>query len=300
MNSTVCGYACEVGANVLYDVPLKKLTTFKVGGNCSALIIINSVQGLTEIIKLLNEENEPFFVLGKGSNIIADDKGYNGTIIKFGDEMSEIAVNDEIITAGSGASLSAVCKVALDNCLTGIEFAYGIPGSVGGGVYMNAGAYGGEIKDIIVFADAMNPVTGEITRFSNADMLLSYRKSIFAENKFIILSATFKLTKGNKNEIKSKMSELMEKRKSKQPLEYPSAGSTFKRPEGAFAAKLIEDCGLKGYHIGDAEISEKHSGFVINKGNASSADILKLISDVRNIVFEKTGFRLETEPVILK
>lgn len=300
MNNTVCKEAKKLGCEVLYDVSLKKLTTFKVGGTCSTLIKINSENSLSEIIKLLNKESEPFFILGKGSNIIADDKGYNGTLIKLSDKMSQVTVNGCEITAGGGASLSAVCKAALDNSLTGAEFAYGIPGSVGGGVYMNAGAYGGEIKDIILSAKAADPKTGEIKVFSPDEMALDYRKSIFSENNFIILSAVFKLQKGGKEEIQAKMSELMEKRKDKQPLEYPSAGSTFKRPVGAFAAKLIEDCGLKGYHVGDAAVSEKHSGFVINTGNAASDDILTLIDHIQKTVCDKTGYNLEIEPVILK
>ena len=214
--------------------------------------------------------------------------------------MAEIAVNGNIVTAGAGASLISVCKRALDNSLAGMEFAYGIPGTVGGGVYMNAGAYGGEIKDILKYAEAVDRETGEVRRFTAQEAQLSYRKSIFMDNGYIITSAVFELSQGDPAEIKAKMNELMEKRISKQPLDFPSAGSTFKRPEGSFASLLIDQCGLKGLSVGGAQVSTKHSGFVINTGNATSADIFALIEKVKEIVFEKTGYRLECEPVILK
>ncbi|MGN1416148.1 MAG: UDP-N-acetylmuramate dehydrogenase [Oscillospiraceae bacterium] len=300
MNERVCRLAKELDCKVLYNEPLKKYTTFKVGGECSCIIKPKSAADCGRLAAELKKEGEPFFVLGKGSNVIADDGGYKGTVLLIGEDMSEISVNGNIITAGAGAPLISVCKKALENSLTGLEFAYGIPGTVGGGVYMNAGAYGGEIKDILKFAEAVDRETFEVRRFTAEEAQLSYRKSIFMENGYIITSAVFELSDGDSAEIKTKMNELMEKRISKQPLDFPSAGSTFKRPEGSFASLLIEQCGLKGLSVGGAQVSTKHSGFVINTGNATSADIFALIEKVKEIVFEKTGYRLECEPVILK
>ncbi len=299
MKQRIAQIAEKLNCPIQKNVPLKNLTTFKTGGNAEMIVKISSENTLAEIIREINNDNEKFFVLGKGSNIIADDNGYDGIIIMPGEEMSEITLSGKVITAGAGASLITVCRKALDNSLTGLEFAYGIPGSVGGAVYMNAGAYGGEIKDVIVSVRAADPVSGEIKTFTKNEMDMSYRHSIFSENKFIITEAVFELEIGEKNEIESKMNELMEKRRSKQPLEYPSAGSTFKRPEGSYASLLIEQCGLKGLSVGGAEVSTKHSGFIINKGNASSSDILTLIQKVQDEVFEKTGYKLETEPLIL-
>lgn len=300
MNERVCRLAGEMGCKLMYNEPLKKYTTFKVGGECSCIIKPKGAADCGALAAELKKEGEPFFILGKGSNVIADDDGYKGTILLIGDDMAEIAVSGNIVTAGAGASLISVCKRALDNSLAGMEFAYGIPGTVGGGVYMNAGAYGGEIKDILKYAEAVDRETGEVRRFTAQEAQLSYRKSIFMDNGYIITSAVFELSQGDPAEIKAKMNELMEKRISKQPLDFPSAGSTFKRPEGSFASLLIDQCGLKGLSVGGAQVSTKHSGFVINTGNATSADIFALIEKVKEIVFEKTGYRLECEPVILK
>lgn len=300
MNERVCRLAEEMGCRILYNEPLKKYTTFRVGGECSCIIKPKSAADCGIIAAELKKEGEPFFVLGKGSNVIADDGGYKGTILLIGEDMAEISVSGNIITAGAGASLISVCKKAQENSLAGMEFAYGIPGTVGGGVYMNAGAYGGEIKDILKYAEAVDRENGEVRRFTAEEAQLSYRKSVFMNDRYIITSAVFELSEGDPDEIKAKMNELMEKRISKQPLEYPSAGSTFKRPEGSFASLLIEQCGLKGLSVGGAQVSTKHSGFVINTGNATSADIFALIEKVKDIVYEKTGYRLECEPVILK
>lgn len=300
MNERVCGLAEKLNCKVLYNEPLKKYTTFKVGGECSCIIRPKSAADCGALAEQLKKEGEPFFILGKGSNVIADDDGYKGTVLLIGEDMAEISVSGNIITAGAGASLISVCKRALENSLTGMEFAYGIPGTVGGGVYMNAGAYGGEIKDILKYAEAVDRETGEVRRFTSQEAQLSYRKSIFMNDRYIITSAVFELSEGDPAEIKAKMNELMEKRISKQPLDFPSAGSTFKRPEGSFASLLIDQCGLKGLSVGGAQVSTKHSGFVINTGNATSEDIFALIEKVKEIVFEKTGYRLECEPVILK
>ncbi|MGN0695306.1 MAG: UDP-N-acetylmuramate dehydrogenase [Oscillospiraceae bacterium] len=300
MNERVCGLAEEMGCRILYNEPLKKYTTFKVGGGCSCIIRPKSAADCGIIAAELKKEGEPFFVLGKGSNVIADDGGYKGTVLLIGEDMAEIDVDGNMISAGAGASLISVCKKAQENSLTGLEFAYGIPGTVGGGVYMNAGAYGGEIKDVLKYAEAVDRESGEVRRFSAEEAQLSYRRSVFMNDRYIITSAVFELSGDDPGEIKAKMNELMEKRISKQPLDYPSAGSTFKRPEGSYASLLIDQCGLKGLSVGGAQVSTKHSGFVINTGNATSADIFALIEKVKEIVYEKTGYRLECEPVILK
>lgn len=300
MNERVCRLAEELKLKILYNEPLEIYTTFKVGGSCSCIIIPSDAKSCGKLAAELKRQGEPFFVLGRGSNVIADDEGYNGTVLLIGEDMADISVDGNVVHAGAGASLISVCKKALESSLSGLEFAYGIPGTVGGGVYMNAGAYGGEIKDILKYAEAVDTASGEMIRFSAEEAQLGYRKSIFMNGKYIITSAAFELKAGDSDEISSRMNELMKKRISKQPLEFPSAGSTFKRPEGSYASLLIDQCGLKGMSVGGAQISEKHSGFVINTGNASSADIFALIERVRSIVYEKTGYKLECEPVILK
>lgn len=300
MNKKVCELAENSGCKVLCGESLKNYTTMKTGGICSCMIFPRTFEDCAAIVTALKREGEPYFIMGKGSNVIADDRGYSGTVIVFGRDMSNISVNGNIITAESGASLGEVCKKALENGLSGLEFAYGIPGSVGGAVYMNAGAYGGEISDIITCVSALDPENGKIKKFLPNELDMSYRHSVFSENKYVIVSADFVLDKGDPEEIENKMKELISRRKEKQPLEYPSAGSTFKRPMGSYASLLIEQCGLKGLSVGDAEVSRKHSGFIINKGSASSEDIFTLIQKVRSEVRSKTGYELECEPVILK
>ena len=289
--------AAELGCKVFPNEEMKKHTTFKIGGNSLSLIEIADLSVCSDLIKICTENNIKYHILGKGSNLIIDDKGVNAVFFKLAENSISLKENNTIICS-AGVSLSRLCSFALENNLTGLEFAYGIPGSVGGAVYMNAGAYGGEIKDLIVSATALS-TDGLIYEIDNEAMELSYRKSAFMDNNDLILYAEFKLEKGNPAEIKEKMDELMEKRRSKQPLEYPSAGSTFKRPEGSFASLLIDQCGLKGLSVGDAEVSTKHSGFVINKGNATFDDLMKLIAKVRDIVKEKTGYVLECEPEII-
>ena len=294
----LCG---RLGCECRENEPLKSHTTFKIGGNAEAVVFINSGESLKEILRFLKINNVRCFVIGKGSNILADDSGFDGVILKIGKDFSEIKlIGDSGIYCTAGVSLSEVCRFALDNSLAGLEFAYGIPGTAGGGLYMNAGAYGGELKDVIKSAHYIDS-NGAIKEIIAEDMELSYRTSIFAQNKdMIITDMTFSLQKGDKAEIKAKMDELMDKRRTKQPLEYPSAGSTFKRPAGSYASLLIEQCGLKGLTVGGAQVSEKHSGFVINKGCATFDDVMKLTKKVQDIVFEKTGFKLELEPIILR
>lgn len=279
--------------------PMKKHTTFKIGGNADFFVSPKNDKECLQVIKICNEHNIPYFIIGKGSNLLINDEGIRGVVICISKEMSDIKlISDDTIYCKSGASLISVCNFALENSLSGLEFAYGIPGNVGGAVYMNAGAYGGEIKDVILNCEYIDQ-NGEIKSITTDKMNLSYRHSVFSDKSLCIMSATFKLIKGNKQEIKAKMNDFMFRRKDKQPLEFPSAGSTFKRPEGSYASLLIDECGLKGYRVGGAEVSKKHAGFVINKSSATCSDVLKLIDDVRKIVLEKTGYLLEPEIKIL-
>lgn len=285
---------------VKYDEPLKYHTTFQIGGKCIALIEPKKVEDIIEAIKICRENNLKFFVIGNGSNLLVPDDGYNGVIIKIKSEFSNIQVEGECLIAHSGAKLSEVYTVAYENSLTGFEFASGIPGTIGGAIFMNAGAYGGEMKDIVESVEVLDLDNYEVKELKNEELDFSYRKSIIQRKNYIVLTIKLKLKKGNKEEIKAVYEDLREKRNSKQPLNFGSAGSTFKRPEGHFASKLIEDAGLKGYHINDAWVSEKHSGFIINKGNASYKEVMELIEYVQKVVFEKFEVKLETEVRILK
>lgn len=285
---------------VRYDEPLKNHTTFKIGGNCIALIEPREVSDIVETIKICRENSIKFFVIGNGSNLLVPDEGYNGVIIKLKSEFSTIQVEGEYLIVNSGAKLSEVYTVAYENSLTGFEFASGIPGTIGGAIYMNAGAYGGEMKDIVESVQVLDLDNFELRELKNEELEFSYRKSIIQRKNYIVTTIKLKLQKGNKEEINAVYEDLRERRNSKQPLNFGSAGSTFKRPEGHFASKLIEDAGLKGYHINDAWVSEKHSGFVVNKGNASYKEVMELIEYVQKVVFEKFGVKLETEVRILK
>lgn len=285
---------------VKYDEPLKNHTTFQIGGKCIALIEPKKVEDIIEAIKICRENNLKFFVIGNGSNLLVPDDGYNGVIIKIKSEFSNIQVEGECLIAHSGAKLSEVYTVAYENSLTGFEFASGIPGTIGGAIFMNAGAYGGEMKDIVESVEVLDIDNYEVKELKNGELDFSYRKSIIQRKNYIVLTIKLKLKKGNKEEIKAVYEDLREKRNSKQPLNFGSAGSTFKRPEGHFASKLIEDAGLKGYHINDAWVSEKHSGFIVNKGNASYREVMELIEYVQKVVFEKFEVKLETEVRILK
>lgn len=285
---------------VKYDEPLKNHTTFQIGGKCIALIEPKKVEDIIEAIKICRENNLKFFVIGNGSNLLVPDDGYNGVIIKIKSEFSNIQVEWECLIAHSGAKLSEVYTVAYENSLTGFEFASGIPGTIGGAIFMNAGAYGGEMKDIVESVEVLDFDNYEVKELKNEELDFSYRKSIIQRKNYIVLTIKLKLKKGNKEEIKAVYEDLRERRNSKQPLNFGSAGSTFKRPEEHFASKLIEDAGLKGYHINDAWVSEKHSGFIVNKGNASYKEVMELIEYVQKVVFEKFEVKLETEVRILK
>lgn len=302
MDTSILNKAKELGCIVSEDTKLCSLTTFRVGGGCGGVVAPRSAESCAALVRLLNEYGEDYFVIGKGSNIIADDRGVKRLIVLIGDGMSDISLlpGGEGIVCGAGATVIAASVFAQKQALTGFEFAYGIPGTVGGAVFMNAGAYGGEIKDIILYADAVDRKSGEIRRFSPEEMGLSYRHSVFMEEeRYIIVSAAFALGKGDSAAIKARMDDIMQRRRDKQPLEYPSAGSTFKRPEGSYASLLIDQCGLKGFAVGGAQVSEKHCGFVINKGGATFDDIIELMKSVRETVREKTGYVLDPEPVIL-
>lgn len=280
---------------LLQDEPMKKHTTFRIGGPAD-YYAEPDMSRISKLIEMAKACDMPVTVIGNGSNLLVGDKGIRGLVIGIGKGMSEITAqgNGRIITAGAGAILAAVAAKAAEASLSGLEFASGIPGSVGGAVVMNAGAYGGEIKDVLIDATVLT-AEGEIKTVTRDELDLSYRHSIVPEKGYIVLSARFRLTPKSKDEIKSYMAELRTKRVEKQPLEYPSAGSTFKRPEGYFAGKLIMDAGLRGYSVGDAQVSQKHCGFVVNKGEATAADVLTLIKDVQETVLKQFGVKLEPE-----
>lgn len=278
--------------------PLKKHTSFKIGGNAEYFITPKSINQCQDAINCCNNHSVKYKIIGKGSNLLVSDKGYDGAIIctSF---LNDIKILDgNKIYCEAGVTLANLCLFALNNSLSGLEFAYGIPGNVGGAVYMNAGAYNGEMKYVVescTFLDSNN----NITTFENDKLDFSYRHSIFCKNNGCILSVILSLTVAPKDEIKSKMDDLISRRKEKQPLDFPSAGSTFKRPDGSYASLLVDQCGLKGFCIGDAQVSEKHAGFVINRGNATCQDVLELIQHIQNVVYDKTGYKLETEVEII-
>ena len=279
---------------------MKEHTSFKTGGNADILINPKDDETAKAILTFAKENDTPLTVVGNSSNMLVSDDGIKGIVIKTAGGLNDISLSDSMITAGAGVSLARRCISALDNSLSGLEFAYGIPGTVGGAVYMNAGAYGGEIKDVL---KGITHITPELIteQKSVGELSLSYRHSFYSDNDgYFILNAQFELQKDDPKLIKERMDDFLSRRKSKQPIEYPSAGSTFKRPEGYFAGKLIEDCGLKGYRIGGAMVSEKHAGFVINYDNATTEDILNLITYIQKTVKEKTGVTLETEVKILR
>lgn len=281
--------------NVWKDEPMKLHTTFRVGGPADWFVTPEEENQVCELVRLLKKENIPYYVMGNGSNLLVGDKGYRGVIIQMYKKMSQIrAMEDHVIYAQAGALLSKIAAEALNQEWTGLEFASGIPGTLGGAVMMNAGAYGGEMKHVIKSAMAVSP-EGELKVLPIEQMELGYRTSVFAKNGDIVLSAQIQLQPGNVDEIRSYMEDLKERRTTKQPLEFPSAGSTFKRPEGYFAGQLIQETGLRGFQVGGAQVSEKHCGFVINKDNATAADIMALIEEVADRVEAKFGVRLEPE-----
>lgn len=276
------------------EEPMKAHTTFRVGGPADFFVMPKTIEEVKKIVGLCREEKMPYYILGNGSNLLVGDKGYRGVMIQIYKEMAAIEVKGECIRVQAGALLSRVGNAALEAELHGFEFAAGIPGTMGGAVVMNAGAYGGEMKDVIVDATVLSP-EGEILVLSKEELELGYRTSIIAKKDYIVLEANIRLEKGCREEIRAKMDELKVQRVTKQPLEYPSAGSTFKRPTGYFAGKLIQDAGLRGFQVGGAQVSEKHCGFVINKDNATAADIVELMEQVSEKVMEEFGVQLEPE-----
>lgn len=280
------------------DVMLSSYTTFKIGGKADFFAEPEDAAQISGLIKLCKEHDIPFFILGNGSNLLVSDQGYRGLVIHILSRMSQIDVEENQVRAQAGAQLIKVAYEAKKHSLTGLEFASGIPGTIGGAVYMNAGAYGGEMKQVVTWVKAMD-YDGNLYEINGEDMRFAYRHSIIEEKHLIVLEAVFTLRKGQIACIDQEMQRLSKARRSKQPLEYPSAGSTFKRPEGYFAGKLIMDAGLRGAAIGGAQVSEKHCGFVINKGNATAQDVMRLISHVQKEVYRQFGVMLETEVKLL-
>lgn len=288
----------KTGTGFIFEKePMKQHTTFRVGGPADVLVA-PSAEELPEIVVLCQKFGVPYYIVGNGSNLLVGDKGIRGVVIEMTSRMGDIVCEGETVIAGAGASLGRVAAKAAEEGLTGMEFAAGIPGTVGGAVVMNAGAYGGEMKDIITSVLVMDEF-GEKKELSARELDFSYRHSCIPEKRYIVLRITMRLRKGCTDEIRAKMSELREMRISKQPLEYPSAGSTFKRPEGYFAGKLIMDAGLRGFQVGGAQVAEKHCGFVINKDNASAADIYRLMQEVTAKVEAEFGVTLEPEVKML-
>lgn len=275
------------------DEPMSAHTTFKTGGCADCMLLPSSAEEIVAAAELCRSNNISCHIIGNGSNLLVSDKGIRGVVIKLGKAMSDISVDGSTVTAQAGALLSAVANAAYKASLTGMEFAAGIPGSVGGGVCMNAGAYGGELKDIIKEVTVLKD--GKVCVLQNDECGFVYRSSEIMRSAYTVISAVFVLEKGDMSDIKAKTDELAQRRRDKQPLDKPSAGSTFKRPEGYFAGKLIEDSGLRGFSVGGAQVSEKHCGFVVNKGGATTDDILKLIEKVKQKVYEDSGVMLEPE-----
>ena len=279
---------------VYVDEPMSRHTTFRVGGPADFFVTPKAKEEVRDVIRICKEAGMPYYIIGNGSNLLVSDAGYRGVIVQIYKEMNEVKVEGDLVKAQAGALLSGIAAKALGAELSGFEFASGIPGTIGGACVMNAGAYGGEMKDVL---ESVTVLTGEgkIIELGRNELELGYRTSVIAKKGYIVLGAVLKLERGDGEKIKTYMDELKEKRVTKQPLEYPSAGSTFKRPEGYFAGKLIEDAGLRGFQVGGAQVSEKHCGFVINRDHATAADIMELMRQVQIRVKENSGVDLEPE-----
>ena len=280
--------------SILTDEPMSRHTTFRVGGPADFFVTPKAKEEVRDVIRICKEAGMPYYIIGNGSNLLVSDAGYRGVIVQIYKEMNEVKVEGDLVKAQAGALLSGIAAKALGAELSGFEFASGIPGTIGGACVMNAGAYGGEKKDVL---ESVTVLTGEgkIIELGRNELELGYRTSVIAKKGYIVLGAVLKLERGDGEKIKTYMDELKEKRVTKQPLEYPSAGSTFKRPEGYFAGKLIEDAGLRGFQVGGAQVSEKHCGFVINRNHATAADIMELMRQVQIRVKENSGVDLEPE-----
>ena len=279
---------------VYVDEPMSRHTTFRVGGPADFFVTPKAKEEVRDVIRICKEAGMPYYIIGNGSNLLVSDAGYRGVIVQIYKEMNEVKVEGDLVKAQAGALLSGIAAKALGAELSGFEFASGIPGTIGGACVMNAGAYGGEMKDVL---ESVTVLTGEgkIIELGRNELELGYRTSVIAKKGYSVLGAVLKLERGDGEKIKTYMDELKEKRVTKQPLEYPSAGSTFKRPEGYFAGKLIEDAGLRGFQVGGAQVSEKHCGFVINRDHATAADIMELMRQVQIRVKENSGVDLEPE-----
>lgn len=280
-----------------FDESMKKHTTFKVGGNAMCVAVPDTVEKAATLIKFLNKNNIKHYFLGNGSNVIFSDEGFDGVIIKTS-SLTDVEINGNTVISGAGVLMTVLAKKLQENSLSGLEFCYGIPGNVGGGIYMNAGAYGGEISQCLVSVDYIDE-NGILHTVSKADCDFSYRHSRFMKEKWLIVSATFEMCEKDGAEMLEFMEDIMQRRKDKQPLDKPSAGSSFKRPVGYFAAALIDECGLKGLTVGGAQVSEKHAGFIVNVGGATCRDIVNLADKVRQIVLQEKGVQLEKEMIIV-
>ena len=276
------------------DEPMKSHTTFRVGGPADYFVTPETEEEVAKVIEVCTQENVPYYIVGNGSNLLVSDQGYEGVIIQIYKQMNRVEITENEIHAQAGALLSMIANRAMEAELTGFEFAAGIPGTLGGACVMNAGAYGGEMKDVLETVTVLTR-DGDVKTLTKDELELGYRTSVIAKKDYIVLSAVIRLENGKKEEIKAVMDDLKEKRITKQPLEYPSAGSTFKRPEGYFAGKLIQDAGLRGFQVGGAQVSEKHCGFVVNKDQATAADVMNLMNQVSDKVYEMSGVRLEPE-----
>lgn len=283
---------------MLMEEPMSRHTTFRVGGPAECFITVDTKEQLAKALSYLQRAGWDFFILGNGSNLLVSDKGYRGVIIRLGEEFKRLSIKKDKVLAGAGVVLAQAAQEAMAAGLGGFEFAAGIPGTVGGAVRMNAGAYGGDMAQIVEIVEVM-AIDGEILLLDNETMEFGYRTSAIKDRPYTVLGAEMKLIPGEKEAIAERMRELAQKRREKQPLEYPSAGSTFKRPEGMFAGKLIMDAGLSGKSCGGAQISEKHCGFIVNKGNATAADVARLIRETTETVQDKFGVTLEPEVIFL-
>ncbi|MBQ8000576.1 MAG: UDP-N-acetylmuramate dehydrogenase [Ruminococcus sp.] len=298
INYNFISYVEETGALCTPQSPMKEHTTFRIGGPADYYILVHSVKELVTTLELCDEYDINYMLIGNGSNLLVSDAGLNKAVIRLGGDFKEISVKDNVISCGAGATLARLCTFALSNSLSGLEFAYGIPGTVGGAVYMNAGAYGGEMKDVVLTITHLTP-SGVVETVLADAADFSYRYSNYKKNNCTILSAEFRLTPDKAEDIKARMDDFMNRRVTKQPLDFPSAGSVFKRPEGAFAGALIEQCGLKGATVGGAQVSPKHAGFIINIGDATCDDVITLVKKVQDVVRDETGYSLEREIIYL-
>lgn len=300
MNKTFLNFVRGLYAeeDILEKEPMDRHTTFKVGGPADCFLQVSNAEQLAATTNYLNLTGQEYFVLGNGSNLLVSDKGYQGVILQIGQKMSEVSVEGTLVRAQAGATMARAARAAMEAGLSGLEFASGIPGTVGGGVVMNAGAYDGEMKQVVETVTVLSP-DGNTMVLKNDDMEFGYRASAIKNRGFIVVEVVFRLQEGSREAIKAKMEELAEKRRNKQPLSYPSAGSTFKRPEGHFAGKLIMDAGLRGRRLGGAQVSEKHCGFLINIGGATAQDIYDLIGEVQERVYNAFEIRLEPEVILL-